>query len=52
MFKVTYDFKTKDGFLETKSVTFKEMKSAFDCMQNLSKKYTIVGKPILERVGD
>jgi hypothetical protein len=52
MIKVTYDYVTKDGFLETKSVTFKEMKSAFSCMQNLSKSNTIVGKPILERVGN
>ena len=50
MFKVTFDYKAKDGFLETKSVTFQELKSAMSWINNLSKHNTLVGKPILERV--
>lgn len=50
MFKVTFDYKAKDGFLETKSVTFRELKSAMSWISNLSKQNTLVGKPILERV--
>lgn len=50
MFKVTFDYKAKDGFLETKSMTFQELKSAMCWINNLSKQNTLVGKPILERV--
>jgi hypothetical protein len=50
MVRVTYDYMAKDGFLETKSVVFKEMRTAFALIRNLSYHNTIIGKPILERV--
>jgi len=50
MVRVTYDYRTKDGYLETKSIVFNEMKAAFSWIRNLSFHNGIVGKPILERV--
>ena len=50
MYRVTYDFVSSQGILETGSVTFKELKAAFSWIQNLSKTNKLVGKPILERV--
>lgn len=49
MVRVTYDYMAKDGFLETKSVVFNEMRSAFALIRNLTNQNTIIGKPILER---
>ena len=50
MVRVTYDYMAKDGFLETKSVVFNEMKAAFSWIRSLTYHNTIIGKPILERV--
>jgi len=50
MIRVTYDYMAKDGFLETKSVVFNEMKTAFSWIRSLTYHNTIIGKPILERV--
>jgi hypothetical protein len=49
MVRVTYDYMAKDGFLETKSVVFKEMRTAFALIRNLTNQNSIIGKPILER---
>jgi hypothetical protein len=50
MYRVTFDYVERDGFLNTKSVTFKELKAAFSWIRNLDYYNKIVGKPILERV--
>lgn len=51
MYKVTYDYVSNQGILETKSVTFEELKAAFSWIRNLPRHNVLVGKPILERVG-
>jgi hypothetical protein len=50
MVRVTYDYMAKDGFLETKSVVFNELRTAFALIRNLTNQNSIIGKPILERV--
>ena len=50
MFKVTYDYKAKDGFLAEGVEFFASMGSAFDYINKLADKYKLVGKPTIERV--
>jgi hypothetical protein len=50
MFKVTYDYKAKDGFLAEGEEFFASMKAAFAYINKLAEKYKLVGKPIIERV--
>jgi hypothetical protein len=50
MIRVTYDYRTRDGFLETESVVYKEMKLAFAFLRTLNFRRDVVGKPVLERI--
>lgn len=50
MYKVTYDFVSNQGILETGSVTFAELQEAFSWIRNICRQNILVGKPILERV--
>jgi hypothetical protein len=50
MYRVSYDCKDKNGFLETKIVDFKEFAKACSLIRDLTKLYTTVGKPVLERI--
>lgn len=48
MFKITYDYKTNDGVLETESVYYKELKLAIAFAKALKARRDVVGKPMLE----
>jgi major membrane immunogen (membrane-anchored lipoprotein) len=50
MVRVTYDYRTRDGFLETDSIVYKEMKLAFAFIKTLASRRDVVGKPVLERI--
>ena len=50
MIKVTYDYRSKDGFLVTDSIVYKEMKFAFAFIKTLASRRDVVGKPVLERI--
>lgn len=50
MFKVTFDYKSKDGFLAQEEMFFDTMKAAFLCINTLCKNFKLVGKPTIERV--
>jgi hypothetical protein len=50
MFKVTFDYKAKDGFLTEGEIVFNSLKAAFMCINTLAEKYKLVGKPTIERV--
>lgn len=50
MYKVTYDFVSSQGVLETGSVFFKELKEAFSWIRKVSNQNILIGKPILERI--
>jgi len=50
MFKVTFDYKEKDGFLAQRTFFFDTMKDAFVCINTLCQNFKLVGKPTIERV--
>ena len=50
MFKVTFDYRGKDGFLTQGEMFFNTMKSAFAYINSLCDNFKIVGKPTIERV--
>lgn len=50
MFRVSYDYRTKDGFLETDVIDYKELRLAFAFIRTLCFRRDVIGKPILERV--
>ena len=45
MYRVSYDYKDKNGFLETKIVDCKEFAKACSLIREIAKLYTTVGKP-------
>lgn len=50
MYRVIYDYKTREGFLETDVIDYKELKMAFAFIRTLTFRRDVVGKPVLERV--
>ena len=50
MFKVTFDYRAKDGFLTQGEMFFDTMKAAFLYINTLCQNTKIVGKPTIERV--
>lgn len=50
MYRVTYDYITRNGFLETDVIDYKELKLAFAFIRTLTFRKDVVGKPILERI--
>ena len=50
MFKVTFNYKAKDGFLAEGEEFFGTMKSAFAYINKLTDKYNLIGKATIERV--
>ena len=50
MIRVTYDYRSRDGFLETDSIVYKELKLAFAFLRTLGFRRDLIGKPVLERV--
>jgi len=50
MFKVTFNYKAKDGFLAEGEEFFATMKSAFAYINKLTDKYNMIGKATIERV--
>lgn len=50
MFRVSYDYLEKRGFLETDVIDFTELRMAFAFINTLRHRKDVVGKPILERV--
>jgi hypothetical protein len=50
MVRVIYDYRTRDGFLETDSIVYKELKLAFAFLHTLRYRRDLIGKPVLERI--
>lgn len=50
MYRVTFDYKTKNGFLETDTIKYDNLKLAFAFLRVLSLRRDVVGKPILEMI--
>ena len=50
MYRVIFDYTTKEGFLETKSIVYNELRLAFAFIRSLTSRKDIVGKPTIERV--
>jgi hypothetical protein len=50
MIRVTYDYRSRDGFLETDSIVYNELKLAFAFLRTLGFRRDLIGKPVLERV--
>lgn len=50
MFKVTFNYRAKDGFLAEGEEFFASMKSAFAYINKLTDKYNLIGKATIERV--
>jgi len=50
MYRVIYDYTTKEGFLETNSIVYNELRLAFAFIRSLTSRKDVIGKPVLERV--
>jgi hypothetical protein len=50
MYRVTYDYRAKDGFLTNETVLYQELQRAFILIRALASRKDVIGKPILERV--
>jgi hypothetical protein len=50
MTRVTYDYRTRDGFLETESIVYKEVKLALAFLRILMNRRDVIGKPVIERI--
>jgi hypothetical protein len=50
MFKVTFDYRGKDGFLTQGEMFFNTLKAAFVYINSVCQNIKIVGKPTIERV--
>jgi hypothetical protein len=50
MYRVTFDYKDKNGFLKTETEKFTEFKAACSWIRGLTNRYLLVGKPVLERI--
>lgn len=50
MYRVSYDYTARDGFLQTDSIVYKEFKLACAFIRTLMTRRDVVGKPTLEKI--